>query len=63
MSKMNHGSGGGGGGGGHSNASFVADEQGFNHQIVEKKKFAMEINEKDVDYDPFQNRVVKAPTT
>lgn len=67
MSKTNQGIG-GGGGGGHSNASFVppsADEQIFNSQIqtVEKKKFAIEINEKDTDYDPYQNRIVKHPTT
>lgn len=65
---MNHGSGGGGGGvgggGGHSNASYVNDEQSFNNQIIEKKKFAIEINNKDAfDYDPYQNRIVKAPTT
>lgn len=62
------GSGGGGGGTGsvrdtgHSNASFVAEE-GLNNQIIEKKKFAIEINDKDADYDPYQNRIVKHPTT
>lgn len=64
MSKIHHvsGSGGGGASGGHSNASFVADEQVFTTS-VEKKKFAIEINEKDVEYDPYHHRTVKHPTT
>lgn len=65
MSKINHVSGSGGesgGGGGHSNASFVPDEQVFTTS-VEKKKFAIEINEKDVEYDPYHHRNVKHPTT
>lgn len=72
MSKIHHvsGPGGGGGGaasgagatGGHSNASFVPDEQVFSN-TVEKKKFAIEINEKDVEYDPYHHRSVKHPTT
>lgn len=63
MSKMHQSPGGGtAGGGGHSNASFVPDEQVFSS--VDKKKFAIEINEKDTaDYDPYQHRTVKAPTT
>lgn len=69
MSKIHHvsESGGGGGGGGHSNASFVHDDPLFNNQIqtsrVDKKKFAIEINDKDADYDPYQHRTVKHPTT
>lgn len=66
MSKMHQAAGGGGASGGHSNASFVPDEQVFNSQIqsVEKKKFAIEINEKDTaEYDPYQHRTVKHPTT
>lgn len=72
MSKTNPGSGGGCGGGagsggtsGHTNPTFVSDEQVFSHHIsnADKKKFAIEINEKDMDYDPYKNRIVKAPTT
>lgn len=61
MSRTNSGS----GGGGHTNASFVPDETAFNNQIqtIEKKNFAIEINEKDVQYDPYKNRIVKHATT
>lgn len=67
MSKIHHVSGSGGGGGGHSNASFVPDDPVFNNQIqptlADKKKFVIEVNDKDADYDPFQHRTVKHPTT
>lgn len=74
MSKIHHTSGAGGGGGGvggggasgtgggHSNASFVPDEQVFANS-ADKKKFAIEMNEKNVEYDPYHHRTVKHPTT